>query len=200
MTNEIVANLTWQLASLALFPHEPDLEVWEEEFFAAHPEYGKEIASYGHIIKGQHVEYKGQYVPHAQYGQWYACIWCWRWDDRWYARNEDQSIWLPEWLLSDHSGFHSGSLNGCLMPCPASEWMDEPEGMFRLFDVPGIGFLCGRCSTLEEPPWWPNNRNRCAGRLARGQRLPPMLQISPATDIIAKFLVLNTPRVPKQQQ
>ena len=178
-----------------LFPDEPDLAVWEEEFFATHPEYGKEKASYGHIVKGQHLQYKGQYFPHVQYGRWYACMWCWRWEDIWYSRSEDDSNWLPEWLLpqtASDAGFFSDCLNGCHLPCPASKWMDEPEGMLGLCAVPGIGFLCGRCRTLEEPPWWPNNRNRCAGLLARGQRLPPMLQINPVTDIIAKFLVLNT--------
>ena len=29
----------------------------------------------------------------------------------------------------------------------------------------GGRLLCGRCLDLEEPPWWPNNRQQCAESL-----------------------------------
>ena len=42
--------------------------------------------------------------------------------------------------------------------------MDIP-GIPGLWDVDGVGVLCDNCSEMSEPPWRPNNRDRCAYHL-----------------------------------
>ena len=69
----------------------------------------------------------------------------------------------------------------------------EEAWMYQLFDADMVGLICGYCMTLPEPPWWPNARQRRAGRLVRDQEIPPMLQFSPVTDILARFLEPNNP-------
>ena len=58
-----------------------------------------------------------------------------------------------------------------------------------LVDIDGEGPFCLRCTDLDEPPWQPNNRRRCA------RWLP--LAVSKAfggdvVAIVAKFLAANT--------
>ena len=41
----------------------------------------------------------------------------------------------------------------------ADEYLGGAE---PLTDIDGVGLLCDRCYDLEEPPWYPNNRQRCS--------------------------------------
>ena len=40
-----------------------------------------------------------------------------------------------------------------------------PEDVLPLWDIDGLGYLCDNCFALEEPPWQPNARQRCAQAL-----------------------------------
>ena len=94
---------------------------------------------------------------------WYACCWCWCMQLG-RGRQDIEYVGIEEaWMYQLHN------------------------------DVGGRGIMCGYCLTLNEPPWWPNARQRRAGRLVRDQEIPPMLQFSPVTDILAMFLEPNNP-------
>ena len=63
-------------------------------------------------------------------------------------------------------------------------------------NVPFVTLLCMRCLELEEPPWWPNNRDMCHEWLLQEFRktaLPPL-----DTHIcrrIAEYIAENMPDV-----
>jgi len=63
-----------------------------------------------------------------------------------------------------------------------------PDGVIPLWDVDGVGLLCDVCMQLEEPPWWPNNRQRCALQLR--ESIGRLLPLS-AVKKVADFLVSN---------
>ena len=74
------------------------------------------------------------------------------------------------------------------------------NGALPLTDVDAVGgVLCDWCLELEEPPWWPNNRQRCAQWLCVGKVLPIRFlgKRSPDEDLliktIADFLAVNDP-------
>ena len=35
------------------------------------------------------------------------------------------------------------------------------DALFGYETCAGFYFMCLRCDELDEPPWWPNNRDRC---------------------------------------
>ena len=76
--------------------------------------------------------------------------------------------------------------------CLADERLNGAE---PLTDVDGVGTMCDRCLELEEPPWWPNNRQRYATYLQEFRLLPRALLRLEATIIIklASFVTENTP-------
>ena len=69
------------------------------------------------------------------------------------------------------------------------------EGSIALCDVDGYGGpICERCLELDEPPWWPNNRQREALCLQRARLLPELLRVRHAIAMnIATFLAENDP-------
>ena len=46
---------------------------------------------------------------------------------------------------------------------------DFLQGAWPLTDIDGIGVLCDFCFELEEPPWRPNNRQRCEQYMVFGR-------------------------------
>ena len=76
--------------------------------------------------------------------------------------------------------------------CLADELLNGAE---PLTDVDGVGTMCDRCLELEEPPWWPNNRQRYATYLQEFRLLPRALLRLGDTIIIelASFVAENTP-------
>jgi len=49
-----------------------------------------------------------------------------------------------------------------------------PAGVLSLLDVDGVGQFCDTCFALDEPPWYPNARQRCAQSL--GHVMPQSLR------------------------
>ena len=76
--------------------------------------------------------------------------------------------------------------------CTADEYLDGAE---PLWDTDWSGLLCGWCLELEEPPWWPNNRQRYARYLQEFRLLPRALLDGEETIVIelASFVAENTP-------
>ena len=78
---------------------------------------------------------------------------------------------------------------------------DFLNGALPLTDVDAVGdVLCDWCLDLEEPPWWPNNRQRCAMWLGEGKVRPSYFieKLSPDEEVlpiktIADFLAVNIP-------
>ena len=105
----------------------------------------------------------------GSYGdRWLQCTWCWRWGKTNLAEGE--------------------------------EWDDEvsEEDRPRVFvvvpleDHDGSGLICPTCLLLDEPPWWPNNRRRCALALERGRILPMcVLSVGGMAKRVADFVVEN---------
>ena len=58
-----------------------------------------------------------------------------------------------------------------------------------LIDIDGEGPFCLRCTDLDEPPWQPNNRRRCARWLSLAV---PKAFGRDVVAIVAKFLAANT--------
>ena len=77
-----------------------------------------------------------------------------------------------------------------------TDW-DEPADM-ALSDGDGdqLMVFCLRCNELEEPPWYPNNRQRCADwflNISRGLPNPDHQQAAAEVSRkIAEFLASNT--------
>ena len=70
------------------------------------------------------------------------------------------------------------------------------NGADPLTNVLGVGLKCNRCLDLEEPPWWPNNRQRCATTLHNMRLLPALLRNSLDEEfsvLMAAYLVKNLP-------
>ena len=70
------------------------------------------------------------------------------------------------------------------------------DGADPLTDIDGVGLLCDRCFDLEEPPWWPNNRQRCAMWLHHTRLIPALLRNSLNEDaavLMAAYLAANVP-------
>ena len=54
---------------------------------------------------------------------------------------------------------------------------------------------CMRCKDLEEPPWWPNNRDRCHEMLLRNLQPPAFAEVDSTSilRLIAEYLAENRP-------
>ena len=74
--------------------------------------------------------------------------------------------------------------------CTSDEGLDGAE---PLWDIDCLGGLCGRCIELEEPPWWPNNRQCCAMWLVGMRLLPYRINSEGVAVDPAKFLAENVP-------
>ena len=70
---------------------------------------------------------------------------------------------------------------------------DFLQGAWPLTDIDGIGVLCDFCFELEEPPWRPNNRQRCEQYMVFGRVLPLHVRIPEVARILALFLASNEP-------
>ena len=68
-----------------------------------------------------------------------------------------------------------------------------PYGVLPLWDVDGVGYLCDNCGfVLEEPPWYPNARQRCAQSLEHV--MPQSLRgNAEVLKIMSAFVVDNEP-------
>ena len=67
-------------------------------------------------------------------------------------------------------------------------------GAMPLTDIDGLGVLCYACMVLEEPPWRPNNRQRCATWLERMRLLPEALLVRSVIVVsMATYIARNTP-------
>ena len=100
--------------------------------------------------------------------RWLQCTWCWKWGKTHLAHFE--------------------------------EWEDEVSEEDRPFvaivvpleDYDGCGLICPTCDLLAEPPWWPNNRWRCALALECGHMLPMcVLNLGGVAKRVADFVVEN---------
>ena len=77
--------------------------------------------------------------------------------------------------------------------CVPAEFLN---GADPLTNVLGVGLKCNRCLDLEEPPWWPNNRQRCAMTLRNMRLLPALLRNSVNEEfsvLMAAYLAENLP-------
>ena len=91
------------------------------------------------------------------------CTWCWRWG---------------KCTLSE-----------------GEKWDDEGGWIPPLAHVDGyaVTLLCTACVRLEEPPYWPNNRQRCTLSLEQGRLLPQhILSLGSVTKLVADFVAKNT--------
>ena len=73
--------------------------------------------------------------------------------------------------------------------CLPDEYLN---GADPLIDIDMVGVLCERCFALEEPPWWPNNRQRYVMKLRQMRLLPLPLKDKGVDELIANFLAANT--------
>ena len=69
---------------------------------------------------------------------------------------------------------------------------EEMPEKYELLDIDGVGYLCLRCFQADEPPWRPNNRDRCHGWMINlfANRLGGE---NGTTRLIAEFLADNVP-------
>ena len=81
-----------------------------------------------------------------------------------------------------------------------SDWIDSEEGaplIFKLWGPYGLyrrGPLCDRCHQLKEPPWRPDNRDRCHEWLLKVPHKSRMAKLDTNTlRIIAEYLAENRP-------
>ncbi len=76
-------------------------------------------------------------------------------------------------------------------------YFDSKEAPLKyklLGHMDGIGELCDRRDQLKEPPWWPNNRDRCHEWLLKVFRKSRMAQLCTYTQRnIAEYLAENDP-------
>ena len=70
------------------------------------------------------------------------------WDQA-FRRRIMGSVPLHEWFQCDWCGWWGYFSN------------EEMPEKYELIDVDMVGFLCVRCFGSREPPWRPNNRDRC---------------------------------------
>ena len=72
------------------------------------------------------------------------------------------------------------------------EYLDGAE---PLTDIDMVGLLCHRCEKLEEPPWWPNNRQRYAMRMRALwlRRVMADREVGEVAALIAAYLAANVP-------
>ena len=97
---------------------------------------------------------------------------------------------------SCHQFCAMGSYGDTWLQCTWCGWwgkcMSDMPDHLQLTDIDSIPpmLLCNRCFDLEEPPWWPNNRQRCAASLPLA--LPGTDRIIEIQSTIAKFVAENT--------
>ena len=67
-----------------------------------------------------------------------------------------------------------------------------PTNVLPLWNVDGVGYLCDHCLALDEPPWQPNARQRCAQALR--WIMPANLRGNAAVlAVMSTFMVWNDP-------
>ena len=73
--------------------------------------------------------------------------------------------------------------------------VDGPDYIKELMEVEDYPCLsrCDRCQQFDEPPWWPNNRQRCAKQLIH--LLPTVRTTITATDIVVRTIPDETVRL-----
>ena len=85
---------------------------------------------------------------------------------------------------------------GMLMATGATGVLGDLPDHMALIEVEGptLTLLCLRCAELKEPPWYPNNRQRCADWLLKISRGLPNHQraVVEVSGTIAPFLAANT--------
>ena len=117
------------------------------------------------------------YVPPDFYDdKWRRCHWCWKWGMCLWphpltpAHTHDVEVWPP--VLPD----------GVLQLTRYT-----PSGC-----IDCVGYLCDTCYDLEEPPWYPNARQRCAQ--SSEHIMPHSLRGNPTVlATISAFVVWNDP-------
>ena len=67
------------------------------------------------------------------------------------------------------------------------------NGAESLTDIDGVGVLCTHCFELSEPPWRPNNRQRCAKWFTSGNALPHALRMQTVAKVVSEYLAGNVP-------
>ena len=67
---------------------------------------------------------------------------------------------------------------------------EEIPEEYELLDIDMVGYLCLRCFRADEPPWHPNNRDRCQTHM---DHLFGKVLNEVATRRIAEFLADNVP-------
>ena len=74
-------------------------------------------------------------------------------------------------------------------------WDEYLDGAEPLWDVDGVGLLCDRCLELEEPPWYPNNRQRCSVYLDHMlfRYIYPDTAVPEVSKLVADHIASNEP-------
>ena len=98
-------------------------------------------------------------------GTWDYCDWCGWWG--WIE--EDTDLVLPKHRLVEYDSEHGSMFFGPV--------------------------YCLRCKDLEEPPWWPNNRDRFHELLLRNFQPPAFADVDSTSilRLIAEYVAENRP-------
>ena len=98
-------------------------------------------------------------------GSWDYCDWCGWWG--WIETDTD--LVLPKHQLVEYDSEHGSMFSGPV--------------------------YCLRCEDLEEPPWWPNNRDRFHELILRNFQPPAFAKIDSTSilRLIAEYVAENRP-------